>query len=107
MIYQGETADRQFDEIRILENDRTVFRGCAEHGGPVIFKSKVVDDQSLRKLQFFVNDQLADECLFRIDCPTSDKSAMNFFRSAAVEDRPKERHGRVVSVSCSEASFAV
>ncbi|CAF3415385.1 unnamed protein product [Rotaria socialis] len=60
LTYRNSAAGKHGDEITILQNGRTVFKGCLSSGDQLTFKSKRYRNSSRIKLDFFINDLLED-----------------------------------------------
>ncbi|CAF0964502.1 unnamed protein product [Rotaria sp. Silwood1] len=64
LIYQSPNTGRShFDEIEILQHNRTVFKGCLACGGQLTFKSKRYRNESKLKLRFYINGLFEDEMI--------------------------------------------
>ncbi|CAF3761321.1 unnamed protein product [Rotaria magnacalcarata] len=60
LTYRSSATRKHGDEIMILQNGRTVFKGCLSSGDQLTFKSKRYRNNSRIKLDFFINDLLED-----------------------------------------------
>ncbi|CAF3452248.1 unnamed protein product, partial [Rotaria sp. Silwood2] len=60
LTYRSSAASRHGDEIMIVQNGRTVFKGCLTCGDQLTFKSKRYKDNPRIALDFYINDILED-----------------------------------------------
>ncbi|CAF3533517.1 unnamed protein product [Rotaria sp. Silwood1] len=63
LTYRSSAASRHGDEIMIVQNGRTVFKGCLTCGDQLTFKSKRYRDNPRIKLDFYINDILEDRII--------------------------------------------
>lgn len=65
IIYRksDEQRRRRFDEITVIENHRTVYKGCLCEGDEFTVKCQRYENQSKIKLKFYINDLLDDEII--------------------------------------------
>ncbi|CAF1311995.1 unnamed protein product [Rotaria sordida] len=63
LTYRSSATSRHGDEIMIVENGRTVFKGCLTRGDQLTFKSKRYRDNPKIKLDFYINDILEDQII--------------------------------------------